>query len=334
MLCNHEIQQRCVEMKELISVIVPVYKVEKYIATCLESILKQTYSNLEIIVVNDGSPDNAMSIVEEYAAKDSRIKCYSKENGGLSSARNCGLERMTGEYYTFVDSDDEILPEMIEKLYDRMRATNADVSTCGRIVRYQNNDRVRFCEERIIEGKEKVYREFLTRTIQHSVWAKLFKADTKLYFEKGIIFEDTEWCSRYMLLINRVATCDFPGYIYCMRSDSTTHSALSTRNFDYVYVIQKIKDNILALNIDCREEFLKFKLDGYLHILKRAIKSKKYNAYSDKSVPLVRWIKDSIKFILQNILDAIRKSMHYCSIWIMLLFGNCLPNVYGKERLA
>ena len=102
----------------LISVIVPIYKVEKYLSKCIESIIAQEYSNIEIILVDDGSPDNCGKICNDYAIKDNRIKVIHKENGGLSSARNAGIDIAQGEYIGFVDSDDTIEPYMYEKLYN------------------------------------------------------------------------------------------------------------------------------------------------------------------------------------------------------------------------
>ena len=102
---------------ELISIIVPVYKVEKYLDKCVESIVEQTYKNLEIILVDDGSPDNCSAMCDEWAQKDSRIKVIHKENGGLSSARNAGLDACTGEYIYFLDSDDYIADNCIETLF-------------------------------------------------------------------------------------------------------------------------------------------------------------------------------------------------------------------------
>ena len=115
-------------MNDLISVIVPVYKVEQYLRKCVDSILNQTYQNLEIILVDDGSPDCCGAICDEYARRDGRVKVIHKSNGGLSDARNAGLDIMTGDYVGFVDSDDWIEPEMYEKLLERMRSFDADLS--------------------------------------------------------------------------------------------------------------------------------------------------------------------------------------------------------------
>ena len=107
-------------MTEKITVIVPVYNVENYLNKCLDSLINQTYKNLEIIVINDGSTDNSGEICQEYAQKDNRIIYIEQENGGLSDARNTGLERMTGSYVTFVDSDDWVEPDYVEVLYNKL----------------------------------------------------------------------------------------------------------------------------------------------------------------------------------------------------------------------
>lgn len=117
--------------KPVISVIVPVYNVENYLAKCLDSILNQTFSNIEIICVNDGSTDNSRKILETYKNKDSRIKIVDKKNGGLSSARNAGMKVATGEFYSFIDSDDWIDITMLEKLYNNMLEHESDISICA-----------------------------------------------------------------------------------------------------------------------------------------------------------------------------------------------------------
>ena len=128
--------------KPLISVIVPVYKVEKYLDRCVESIVNQTYENLEIILVDDGSPDNCPQMCDAWAEKDSRIKVIHKENGGVSSARNIGLDSATGEYIGFVDSDDYIEPEMYEMLMNALVEHYADIAVCNNTHVDENNKRI------------------------------------------------------------------------------------------------------------------------------------------------------------------------------------------------
>ena len=126
-------------MNELISVIVPIYNVEKYLERCLDSIIKQTYKNLDIILVDDGSIDNSTKICDEYVKKDSRIKVIHKENGGLSDARNVGIDNSDGKYICFIDSDDYIELDMIENLYDGIVKNNANICCCGKLLEYEKN---------------------------------------------------------------------------------------------------------------------------------------------------------------------------------------------------
>ena len=118
-------------MSALISVIIPIYKVEEYLAECIASVVCQTYTNTEIILVDDGSPDNCPQMCDEWACKDSRIKVIHKANGGISDARNAGIDAATGEYIAFVDSDDYIKPDMLKKLHSAICKENADIAACG-----------------------------------------------------------------------------------------------------------------------------------------------------------------------------------------------------------
>ena len=125
---------------DLISIIVPVYNVEQYLRDCIESIINQSYRNLQIILVDDGSLDDCPRICDEYACKDHRIEVIHKENGGLSDARNVGVDQACGKYISFVDSDDRIAEDMIESLYDRIVGVKADMSVCQRFLIGESGD--------------------------------------------------------------------------------------------------------------------------------------------------------------------------------------------------
>lgn len=127
-------------MNELISVVIPVYNVETYLDACVRSVMKQTYSNIEIILVDDGATDNSGEMCDFYAKEDSRVKVIHKDNGGLSDARNCGIEVTKGEFITFVDSDDIVSCKYIETLYSLIKNNNADISICNCVHCFDDTD--------------------------------------------------------------------------------------------------------------------------------------------------------------------------------------------------
>ena len=143
-------------MGELISVIIPIYNVEAYLDECIASVIAQTYSNLEIILVDDGSPDNCPQMCDEWAAKDSRIRVIHKENGGLSDARNAGIDIATGEYIAFVDSDDWIEPEMYEIMLAALKNENADICACNILSCFPERRNAWGCEEYTVGGSAEI----------------------------------------------------------------------------------------------------------------------------------------------------------------------------------
>lgn len=186
-------------MEDLISVIIPVYNVEKYLCQCIESVLNQTYENIEIILVDDGSVDCSPQICEEYALKDNRIVVIHKKNGGLSSARNAGIKICKGNYLCFVDSDDYIHQQMIEKLYYALKKTEADLVICGFKYVYDEEfqgQKKQICSKinnEVINSKEAMKRLFIINGWQYVVaWNKLYKTQTfeNLFFKEGYIHED------------------------------------------------------------------------------------------------------------------------------------------------
>ena len=139
-------------MNSLISVIVPIYNVEKYLDRCVESIINQTYKNLEIILVDDGSPDNCTQMCDDYAKKDSRIRVVHKENGGLSDARNAGMEVATGEYVSFIDSDDYISLDFYETLFQTMIDNDSDIVECSVVKFYENGKFDEYSDDQMIKN--------------------------------------------------------------------------------------------------------------------------------------------------------------------------------------
>lgn len=147
-------------MDKLISVIVPIYNVEKYLTKCIESIINQTYENLEIILVDDGSPDNCPIICDEYAKRDSRVKVIHKKNGGLSDARNAGLDIATGEYIMFIDSDDFVEIDMMESMMNNMIDNNVDLVVCNIKYIYDNSEKVKYNQKDKVLDKYEAMQEY------------------------------------------------------------------------------------------------------------------------------------------------------------------------------
>ena len=145
-------------MENLISIIVPVYNVENYLRKCVDSIINQSYKNLEIILVDDGSTDSSGKICDEYSLKDSRIKVIHKKNGGLSDARNAGMEIASGDFWGFVDSDDYIDSDMYSVLLENLLGAEADLSACGRIFTYDGKEIPEYSENNpvTLSGREAV----------------------------------------------------------------------------------------------------------------------------------------------------------------------------------
>lgn len=209
--------------KPTISVIVPVYKVEPYLRKCLDSIVNQTYQALEIILVDDGSPDNCGAICDEYAARDPRVRVIHKENGGLSSARNAALEVLTGDYIGFVDSDDWIEPEMFEILLRGLTEAQADIAVCGRAEEHQNHSIPYHWPETVVMDRENALGELLRNSrLQSLVWDKLYRRSLfdGIRFPEGKTFEDMAVMHWLFLRARRVVCVPGVFYHYLQRSDS------------------------------------------------------------------------------------------------------------------
>ena len=224
----------------LISIIVPIYNVERYLRRCVDSILNQTYPNLEIILVNDGSPDNSHVICEDYAEKHSNVKVVKKENGGLSSARNYGLAYATGEYIGFVDSDDWISADMYSVLYNLIEGESMAVSQIG--VKLTDKQESEICGDTnnkiIISGRNNILRYYLDsatrRAGEYAVWRCLFPAKLakKYQFREGKINEDIDYKYKVLSECDKFIISDRLCYMYFQQTESLSSGVLRKRDFD------------------------------------------------------------------------------------------------------
>lgn len=232
-------------MENLISVIIPVYNVESQLDRCVESIIAQTYRNLEIILVDDGSPDSCPEKCDLWKKRDSRIKVIHKENGGLSSARNAGLEIATGEYISFVDSDDRVESIFLEKMLYHLLDTNADIVECAILQEDENGTKQLLALSGDVQKKDDARVHLLKndKKVFSFSWNKLYRASTignirfcdDLRFgeDTPFIFEVLENCKRYCQL-------NEPLYHYIMREDSLASGMFSPRKLGSIAAAEKI----------------------------------------------------------------------------------------------
>ena len=213
-------------MPELISIIVPVYNVEKCIGKCVNSIQRQTYQDLEIILVDDGSTDGSGGICDQYALKDSRIKVIHKQNEGLSDARNSGLEICTGKYVGFVDGDDWIADDMYEFLYRTLCDNQADVAVCGRFLE-SDEDGIYGAEDNdggvvIYNTREAVKAVVEDRLIHSYAWDKLYKREMfeGIRYPSGRYVQDIFTTYRVFMNAERVVCANVAKYYYYQRKNS------------------------------------------------------------------------------------------------------------------
>ena len=231
-----------------ISIIVPIYKVEPYLRKCLDSIVNQTYQNLEIILIDDGSPDRCGEICDEYAAKDGRITVIHKTNGGLSSARNAGLDAATGEYIGFVDSDDWIEMDMYEYLLSNVLSKNADICICGRYEEYENKFFIkRYLGEELLNKEDAVCALLKNDLIQNFVWDKLWrrKLFDNICFPVGRTYEDLAIVHRLFERAEVILCLPEAKYHYLQRPDSIVGDiSLQNRYNHYVSAKQRYHEMI------------------------------------------------------------------------------------------
>lgn len=212
-------------MNELISVIIPIYKVEQYLKRCIDSVLGQTYKNLEIVLVDDGSPDGCGKICDEYAAIDNRVKVIHKKNGGLSDSRNVGIEISQGEYIAFIDSDDWIHKKYFEELYNLLKKSNSDISVCNFIRVSNENIRVDNSKQEVyeysnIEALEQFVGEFYVQMV--IACGKLYKKDLfkEIRFPVGKLHEDEFTTYKVIFNAKKVILTTAQLYYYWQRQDS------------------------------------------------------------------------------------------------------------------
>lgn len=253
----------------LISIVVPIYNIESYVESCAESILKQDHENIELLLVDDGSCDRSAEICDRIAASDSRVKVFHKPNGGLSDARNFGLEHSSGTYIMFIDGDDTITPDACSRLLADAVAFDAD-TVIGHCNYRKANSMVSHWEEsvsqnfeyhKVYTGKEYLYKCLTTSDIRMEAWRNLFRKsfliDNGLKFKFGIFHEDEEFTPRMLLAAERVVLSDVHFYYY---DNMRTGSIMTTKNMKKAYDRMEIYDSLAKIYKNVRPKKLRRRL--------------------------------------------------------------------------
>ena len=238
---NDEINDTELVYTDLISVVIPVFNVERYLQECVESVRCQSYGNLEVILVDDGSTDRSGIICDEYSVKDKRIKVIHKQNGGLSEARNTGINAAEGEYLIFIDSDDYIAPQMIQELYSCIVSDRADISICGYMTVTEEDEALTKCDvtrDTLTEyqAQEMLNNDGVLGAPFVVAWNKLYKKHlfSKIRFPVEKIHEDVFIMHKLFSLCDVISTIDGTYYFYRQRNGSITKREYSSKNLDGV----------------------------------------------------------------------------------------------------
>lgn len=303
-----------------ISVIIPVYGVEIYLDKCVESVVNQTYKNLEIILVDDGSLDKCPLLCDNWALRDKRIKVIHKNNGGLSEARNIGMQVASGELIGFVDSDDWISPEMYQLLYENMVYNDSDISACGveMVWEDQNLHKSLTPKGQYVLNTEEALKAIINESIlKQPVWYKLYKSELirNILFPVGKCHEDMFWSYQAIGNAKKISIFDTPCYYYFQRKDSIMGKRYSLKRLDileakyerlkyiekyFPELVGEAKWDLWFSNMYSTQMSLLFlPSEEYLHARQKIFRIRK----NIKPVPILKnvSIKQKVWFVLSNL---------------------------------
>jgi glycosyltransferase involved in cell wall biosynthesis len=323
-------------MKDLlISVVIPVYKVEDLLRRCVDSVLAQTHTCLEVILVDDGSPDNSGAICDEYAAKDDRVIAIHKQNGGAADARNVGLNICHGDYIAFADSDDWIEPNMYEKLLALCLETRADIACCGR---YDVNaetmrQTIGLCPSKaeVISAQEMLGRCFTWNNCDFSACDKLFKRSLweNTRFPVGKTCEDVAAVYRVISNASSIALCPQSYYYYYHRAGSVTMSSFSEKVFHFSEYTAEILPEVECKYPEILDQALVFRLKSITYpmaricVLPRSERDKYWERYKE----FKRELKNYSRAWKKSSLLSCKEKIYY-----MILQHPFLYRIYRKFK--
>ena len=289
------------EYRPLVSVIVPVYNISRYIKKCIDSLSRQTYENIEVILVDDGSTDSSGSLCDLYAEKDKRIRVIHKKNGGLSDARNKGIEGAIGDYISLVDGDDFVDEDYIEKQYEVLKKYDADMAITSHRVIYPKKTMDESTSKEYASSSEEILEKILyDDEIDLSAWGKLYKKDLfdDVKYPKGRLFEDSATTYKLIDNSNVVAVNSVPTYNYVMRSDSIVNNDFSKNKMDLIISTQEMTDYIRKKYPELGKGCDRRMMYAYLSTLSQLAKSKVKD--EENKCKMMSYIKKNRRKVLKD----------------------------------
>lgn len=281
----------------LVSVVVPVYNVRQYLEACVKSVKAQSYPNWELILVDDGATDGSGELCDVLAAEEKRIRVIHKANGGLSDARNAGLQQAEGEYVIFLDSDDLLDAGAIEKLLTVCVRTNADVAIgqtqpfAEELLRAGEKTNPQY---EVISGQETLRRMFLHRGVEHAAWGKLYRRECwkAIKFPKGLLYEDYATIYPVIAQCRTVVVYHEPLYYYRVRTGSIMHSRIEKKNLILLDVSERVTCLIGEQVPEVREEARYLQMVTYLKVMKEILDGG-FGNYPDAQKRILRFVREN-----------------------------------------
>lgn len=315
--------------KPLISIVIPVYNVEEYLERCIYSIQHQTYQNLEIILVDDGATDQSGEICDMLAKKDARIQVIHKENGGLSSARNAGIKAASGEYVSFVDSDDTVELDMVEYLYKLIQKFHTNMSLCSHTVIFGQDKKLVLGnqQEECLSAERCIEKMLYHLDVDTSAWAKLYRKAIfdEIEYPVGKLFEDIGTTYKTFIKSGKIACGYFSKYNYFVRSTSIVRKEFSPRKFDLIEMTDSMGAEVIKRFPFLRNAVLRRQVYARFSTLNQM---EGVTAFQDEKSELIRFINTHRRAVLLDwtapfrdkiaiICLAIGESFYY-SAWNMV----------------
>lgn len=308
----------------LISIVVPIYNVEKYLSRCIDSILNQTYRNLELILVDDESPDGCGNICDEYQKKDSRIRVIHQKNRGLSGARNAGIDIATGEYIGFVDSDDYIAPQMYESLLKLNIDNDAQIAICGRYYEFEDGRRlIRYNEKEetiVMTNIEAITRMNSFSSFDMAAWDKLYKRELfeGIRYPEGKLSEDYFIIYKLFERAHRIVFNPKPLYFYLQRTNSISRN--KKINFDFIEASRSQMDYLLPKYPQLEDVLTSAYASANMTVYNFHIKNK-VKCEKEVKNELKKQVKKYIRNIKRNAaFPKIKKMQAYLFVYCTILY--------------